>query len=81
MKKRAKPVGKKAARKPAAKKPTAKSGAAPKRKPPAQKPAPSRPAATSRGTAPADRAAVEAARYTPGPVQSTGWPPFRYPPQ
>ena len=24
--------------------------------------------------------AVEAARYTPRPVQSTGWPPFRYPP-
>ena len=81
MKKRAKPVSKKAAKK-AAKKPAARASGRPARGAGgAAKPVPPRTAVASRGPAGADRVTVEAARYTPGPLQSTGRPPFRYPPQ
>jgi hypothetical protein len=81
MKKRAKPVGKKAAKKSATKKPAAKSLPASSKRAQAAKAPPPRPATVARGPATPDRVTVEAARYTPRPVQSTGWPPFRYPPQ
>lgn len=78
MKKGAKPARKKTDKKT----PTGKLTAKPPERAakPAAKAAPPRPAAATRPPARADRAAVEAARYTPRPVQSTGWPPFRYPP-
>jgi hypothetical protein len=78
MKKGAKPARKKTDKKtpPASKLPAKPPAPAAK---PAAKATP--PGAATRPPARADRAAVEAARYTPRPVQSTGWPPFRYPPQ
>jgi hypothetical protein len=77
MKKGAKPARKKTDKKTPASKLPAKPPA-PAAKPTAKA---TPPAAATRPPARADRAAVEAARYTPRPVQSTGWPPFRYPPQ
>jgi hypothetical protein len=38
-------------------------------------------ASTGPGPAGDDRQRVEAAKYTPPPIQGIGWPAFRYPPQ
>jgi hypothetical protein len=86
MTKRAKPksVASKSAAKRATKpqattKPTARTGAPKKRagKMPATTAASTRsPMATSGRR---EQAAVEAAKYTPSPLKSSGWPAFRYP--
>ena len=74
MKKRATPK-KAASKKPAAKLAAVRSSAKPATK---AKPAAKRPAMTP---GPGGAAARSAQTYQPKPIQSTGWAPFRYPPQ
>ncbi|HEV8616680.1 MAG TPA: hypothetical protein VGU22_14415 [Methylomirabilota bacterium] len=65
--------------KPAARKSAAKASA---RKKPAAAKSSARAATAPRGAAAPGRreqAAIEAAKYTPAPLRSTGWPAFRYP--
>ena len=72
-----------------AKKPATKPAAAPAKKPVAAKKAvvakkaAARPAAKPVATSPTPAAAAAPRRqtYTPQPIESTGWAPFRYPPQ
>jgi DnaK suppressor protein len=84
--KKKKPAAKKATM---AKKPATKPAAAPAKKPgAAKKPvvaqkAAAKPAAkkVAPGPAPAATGAPRRQTYTPQPIESTGWAPFRYPPQ
>ena len=78
MKKRATPK-KAASKKPAAKPAAARSSAKPAASDKAPAKAPPRPAAASstRGTP----ATGNVGAYQPKAIQSTGWAPFRYPPQ
>jgi hypothetical protein len=82
--KKKKPAAKKATM---AKKPATKPAAAPAKKPvaakkPVQKAA-AKPAVKKVAASPAPAAAAAPRRqtYTPQPIESTGWAPFRYPPQ
>lgn len=81
--KKKKPAAKKATM---AKKPATKPAAASAKKPvaakkPAQKAAAKPGVKVAASPAPAAAAAPRRQTYTPQPIESTGWAPFRYPPQ